>query len=70
MIKVKIFTSAHKTEQRFKLMTQEQRINKLYNDVASFYCITVDELIKRTTTGKGEMLIHQYYLAKYGEDFI
>ena len=51
-------------------MTQEQCINKLYNDVASFYSITVDELIKRTTTGKGEMLIHQYYLAKYGEDFI
>ena len=50
-------------------MTQEQHIKKLYNDVASHYGITVDELIKRTTK-KGEMLIHQYYVAKYGKDFI
>lgn len=50
-------------------MTQEQHIKKLYDDVASFYDITVDELIKRTTTGSGEMLFHKYYVAKYGEEF-
>lgn len=50
-------------------MTQEQHVQKLYEDVASYHGITVDELIRRTTK-KGEMLVHQYYLAKYGEDFI
>jgi len=47
----------------------KELVDQLYNDVASFYNITVDELIKRTTTGNGGMLFHKYYVAKYGEEF-
>lgn len=41
----------------------------LYEKVAKYHNITVQDVILRTTK-YGETLVHQYYVGVYGEDFI
>lgn len=49
-------------------MSTKEAIDKLYNDAASHFGITVKELVHRTTAG-GETLIHQYRTHKYPGGF-
>ena len=44
-------------------------VKTLYEKVAKYHNITVDELVRRITEN-GEMLVHQYYVGVYGNDYI
>ena len=49
-------------------MSTKEATDKLYNEAAAHFGITVKELVDRITAG-GEMLIHQYRTQKYPGGF-
>lgn len=51
------------------MKTTKDFVDELYEKVAKYHNTTVQDVIRRTTQ-RGEMLVHQYYVGTYGEDFI
>ena len=49
-------------------MSTKEIIDKLYNDVAEHFGITVKELMHRLVSGN-ETLVHQYYTEKFPGGF-
>lgn len=51
------------------MKTTKKIVDELYENVAKYHGITVNEL-RRRITENGETLVHQYYVGTYGEGFI